>query len=101
MHMQQQPNPSAMVGSPTGWNSTALEVAGFVNDSSATTTAACLDNCTMDPDCYGVRIQQSSTGGFENCGYIKPSTTEVWGSVRTLLRAVPARSTVPGELRPP
>eukprot|EP00775_Hariotina_reticulata_P005836 gene5836-6077_t len=83
-------------GKYTYWlDATAQQVAGFVNDTSAVTSATCLDTCTLDPGCYAVRIQQSSTGTFENCGYIKPSSTDPWGSQRTLFRAVPARSMPP------
>eukprot|EP00775_Hariotina_reticulata_P003349 gene3349-3625_t len=82
-------------GKFTFWNdSTADQVDGYEPDPLATSSDTCLDSCTIDPTCYAVLIRRfKSTGDFLGCGLIKSAFKQETGSVRTLLRAIPQRTT--------
>eukprot|EP00775_Hariotina_reticulata_P009826 gene9826-9984_t len=80
-------------GKFTFWaDPTADQLDGYSTDTSATSSAACLDSCTLDPTCYAVLIKRHIAGHeFLSCGYIKPAFTEAAVLVRTLIRAIPER----------
>eukprot|EP00775_Hariotina_reticulata_P010976 gene10976-11131_t len=74
-------------------DATALQISSYTpSDDAEPSMDTCLLNCTFTMGCYGVRITQSTTRQFDECGYLIPEPSDGTSSLRTLIRAVPERT---------